>query len=198
VYFALDRLMQGIAATPDLDPLEVIRRNLVETFPYRCPAGAILDSGDYRAAVDVAGAGRARRIARPARSGASRRPTFRHRLCCGGRAVDLQYGYITTVLSPQERQKTGPKAGALAAATMALDPLGGVSLSTDSVPQGQGHRAVTAQIVADAFGLTPPRSRSMRGSIPARMPGRSPPATIRAGLLRDRRLRLSRRQPGTA
>ena len=35
-------------------PLEVIRRNLVEAFPHRCPAGAIIDSGDYLAAVDVA------------------------------------------------------------------------------------------------------------------------------------------------
>jgi 2-furoyl-CoA dehydrogenase large subunit len=48
-------------------------------------------------------------------------------------------GYITTVLSPQERQKAGPKGGAQAAATVALDPLGGVSVAIDSVPQGQGH-----------------------------------------------------------
>ena len=46
-------------------------------------------------------------------------------------------GYITTVLSPQERQKAGPKGGAQAAATVALDPLGGVSVAIDSVPQGQ-------------------------------------------------------------
>jgi 2-furoyl-CoA dehydrogenase large subunit len=53
------------------------------------------------------------------------------------------------VLSPQERQKAGPKGGAQAAATVAFDPLGGVSVAIDSVPQGQGHRTVTAQIVAD-------------------------------------------------
>jgi 2-furoyl-CoA dehydrogenase large subunit len=64
-------------------------------------------------------------------------------------------GYITTVLTPQERQKAGSKGGALAAATVALDPLGGVSVAIDSVPQGQGHRTVTAQVVADVFGLTP-------------------------------------------
>jgi 2-furoyl-CoA dehydrogenase large subunit len=64
-------------------------------------------------------------------------------------------GYITTALSPQEREKAGPKGGAPAAATVALDPLGSVSVAIDSVPQGQGHRTVTAQIVADVFGLTP-------------------------------------------
>ena len=35
VYFALERLMQRIGVILDLDPLEVIRRNLVETFPYQ-------------------------------------------------------------------------------------------------------------------------------------------------------------------
>jgi 2-furoyl-CoA dehydrogenase large subunit len=56
VYFALEQLMQGIAVTLGLDPLAVIRRNLVLSgaFPYYCPAGAILDSGDYPAAVDAA------------------------------------------------------------------------------------------------------------------------------------------------
>jgi 2-furoyl-CoA dehydrogenase large subunit len=64
-------------------------------------------------------------------------------------------GYITTVLSRQERQKAGPKGGAQAAATVALDPLGSVSVAIGSVPQGRRHRTVTAQIVADIFGLTP-------------------------------------------
>ncbi len=54
VYFPLERLMQRIAVTLDLDPLEVIRRNLVPAgaFPYRCPAGALLDSGDFQRALD--------------------------------------------------------------------------------------------------------------------------------------------------
>src|SRR5205807_2002328 len=64
-------------------------------------------------------------------------------------------GYITTVLSPEERQRAGPKSGAQAAATVAFDPLGGVSVIIDSLPQGQGHRTVTAQVVADVFGLDP-------------------------------------------
>ena len=59
VYFALERLMQRIAETLGLDPLDVIRRNLVGCFPHRCPAGAVLDSGDYRGAVEQAVAARA-------------------------------------------------------------------------------------------------------------------------------------------
>ena len=140
----------------DLDPLEVIRRNLVETFPYRCPAGAVLDSGDYGAAVDV-GVARGRLAELRRRSDLARTEGRLHGI---GFAAVVEpsisnMGYITTVLSPQERQKDGPKGGAQAAATVALDPLGSVSVAIDSVPQGQGHRTVTAQIVADVFGLTP-------------------------------------------
>ena len=156
VYFALERLIQRIGTTLGLDPLEVIRRNLVETFPYRCPAGAVLNSGDYGAAVDVA----------VARGGLAELRRRRELARAEGRLYGIGFaavvepsisnmGYITTVLSPQERQKAGPKGGAQATATVALDPLGGVSVVINSVPQGQGHRTVAAQIVADIFALTP-------------------------------------------
>ena len=154
VYFALERLMQRIAERLGLDPLEVIRRNLVTDFPYRCAAGAVLDSGDYRAGLDLAAsrgglaALRQRRDARRAEG----------RLYGIGYATVVEpsisnMGYITTVLTPQERARAGPKDGAQAAATVAIDPLGAVSVRIDSLPQGQGHRTVTAQIAADAFGL---------------------------------------------
>ena len=61
-------------------------------------------------------------------------------------------GYITTVLTPEERRKAGPKNGAQATATISLDPGGAVSVHVSSVPQGQGHRTVASQIVADALG----------------------------------------------
>ena len=64
-------------------------------------------------------------------------------------------GYITTVLTPDERRKAGPKNGAQSTATVAIDPLGSVTVHVASVPQGQGHRTVLAQVVADAFGLKP-------------------------------------------
>jgi 2-furoyl-CoA dehydrogenase large subunit len=156
VYFALERLMQRIAATLGLDPLEAIRRNLVARFPYRCPAGAVLDSGDYRAAVNYAvvagGLPELRRRRARART--------KGRLYGIGFAAAVEpsisnMGYITAVLTPAERERAGPKGGAQAAATVALDPLGGVSVTLDSLPQGQGHRTVAAQIVAEIFGLDP-------------------------------------------
>ncbi len=64
-------------------------------------------------------------------------------------------GYITTVLTAEERRRAGPKNGAHATATVALDPLGSVTVHVASAPQGQGHRTVLSQIVAQAFGLAP-------------------------------------------
>jgi 2-furoyl-CoA dehydrogenase large subunit len=64
-------------------------------------------------------------------------------------------GYITTVLTPAERRKAGPKNGAQATATVAIDPVGSVTVHVASVPQGQGHRTVLSQVVADVFGLKP-------------------------------------------
>src|SRR3954468_4883313 len=56
VYYALERLMQRIAIELKLDPLDVIRRNLVPSgaFPFRTATGGLLDSGDYQQALEVA------------------------------------------------------------------------------------------------------------------------------------------------
>ena len=64
-------------------------------------------------------------------------------------------GYIATVKTPEERRAIGPKNGAVGTATVAVDPLGAVTVTGDSVPQGQGHRTVLAQIVAQRLGLRP-------------------------------------------
>ena len=158
VYFALERLVQRIAVELDLDPLEIITRNLVAAgaFPYRTASGALLDSGDYQEA-----------IRRGVTEGSLaelklRRDTAR----AEGRLYGIGYtavvepsvsnmGYITTVLTAAERRKAGPKNGAQATATVAIDPVGSVTVHVASVPQGQGHRTVLSQVVADVFGLAP-------------------------------------------
>jgi len=164
VYYALERLMQRIAVELNIDPVDVIRRNLVPAgaFPYRTATGGLLDSGDYRKAMETAladgGFAELRERQRQARA--------EGRIYGIGCVAVVEpsvsnMGYITTVLTPQERQKAGPKNGAQATATVALDPLGAVSVHVASVPQGQGHRTVVAQIVADALGLKPADIRVM-------------------------------------
>jgi 2-furoyl-CoA dehydrogenase large subunit len=158
VYFALERLVQRIAVRLRLDPLDVIKRNLIpsDAFPYRTASGALLDSGDYQQALSRC-ADRGSLAELKSRRNAAR---AEGRLYGIGYAAVVEpsvsnMGYITTVLTPAERRKAGPKNGAQATATVAIDPVGSVSVHVASVPQGQGHRTVLAQVVADVFGLKP-------------------------------------------
>ena len=103
VCFALERLMHRIAKTLGLDPLDVIRRNLVpkEAFPYRAASGSLLDSGDYATALDIAtGDGRLARLR--ARRDAARAEGRRYGI---GFAAVVEpsisnMGYITMALTP--------------------------------------------------------------------------------------------------
>lgn len=158
VYFALERLMQRIAVELKLDPIDVYRRNFVQPnqFPYRATAGALLDSGDYHAALAI-GTGDSRLARLRAKQAVAR---GEGRLYGIGFAAIVEpsisnMGYITTVLTPEARATAGPKNGAISSATVAINPLGGVSVIVASVPAGQGHRTVLAQVVADVFGLKP-------------------------------------------
>ena len=158
VYFALERLMDRIAAELKLDPIELRRRNYVrrDQFPFRAAAGALLDSGDYHAvtddAVHAAALGTLHERQAQARAAG--------RLYGIGCAAIVEpsisnMGYITAALTPAQRAKAGPKNGAIAAATVAIDLLGGVTVTIASAPAGQGHMTVCAQVVADALGLAP-------------------------------------------
>ena len=158
LYYALERLMQRIAITLGLNPLAVIRRNLVpgDAMPYRAAAGAVLDAGDFPATLDYGAAEGALDALREKQAKAR----AEGRLYGIGLAAAVEssisnMGYITTVLSAEERRKAGPKDGAVSHATVAVDPLGAVTVTADSIPQGQGHRTVLAQVVGDALGLAP-------------------------------------------
>ena len=158
LYYALERLMQRVALTLGLDPLAVIRRNLVpaDAMPYRAAAGAVLDSGDFPATLDhgaVAGALDDLRATREAARAEGR--LYGIGFAAAVEPSISNMGYIATVLSAADRRRAGPKDGAVAHATVAVDPLGAVTVSADSLPQGQGHRTVLAQVVGDALGLAP-------------------------------------------
>jgi 2-furoyl-CoA dehydrogenase large subunit len=152
-YLALERLMQRIAVELELDPLEVIRRNLVRSFPYRAAAGAEYDSGDYARAVETAVAGRLA----PLKERRARARAAGRRYGIGLAAVVepalSNMGYLSTLLTAEARERAGAKSGAVALATVAIDPLGAVSVTGDVPVEGQGHGTALAQIVAAELGL---------------------------------------------
>lgn len=158
IYFALERLMHKVADDLDLDPLDVIRTNLIPagSFPYRAAGGSLYDSGDYPKAVEIA----------VEQGGLAELKRRRDEARAEGRCYGIGYavvvepsmsnmGYVSTIVPAEERRRRGPQDGAVSLATVNIDPLGSVGVITDSTPQGQGHATVLAQIVADQLGLEP-------------------------------------------
>lgn len=158
VYFPLERLMDLAATELAIDPLEIRRRNLVPStaMPYRTASGALLDSGDYAASLSRACKDGGLQDLLESRDRARAQGRFFGIGYCAAVEPSISnMGYITTLLTPQQREKSGAKNGALATATVSFDPSGSITVNTASVPQGQGHQTVLAQVVADVFGVDP-------------------------------------------
>jgi 2-furoyl-CoA dehydrogenase large subunit len=157
-YFALERLMDIAARRLKMDPAALRRRNFVpkEAFPYACPAGSILDAGDYAAALDEL-----MRLAdydallRRREAARQEGRLFGIGLCAGIEPSGSNMAYVGLAQTPEERAKTDPKSGAHASAMVSVDPSGSVTVRLSSTPNGQGHATVAAQIVADKLGLKP-------------------------------------------
>ena len=157
-YFALERIMDIAARGLDIDPAELRRRNFIhsDAFPYTAPAGAVLDAGDYDAALtellriaDYDGLKRRREEARRAGK------RYGLGLAAGVQPSGSNMAYISLAQTAQDRSRTDRKSGAMASAVISVDPSGQVTLRLCSTPNGQGHATVAAQIVAEALGLRP-------------------------------------------
>jgi len=142
--FAMERVMDLVANELGLDPAEVRRRNMIRAdempyragIPYRDGEPIVYDSGDYlgalRNALDAVGGVEA----------------FRDRqLKARGEGRHLGIGIGCYV----EGTGVGPFEGA----TVRIDPSGKVYVSSGACPQGQGMETIFAQIVADAWSVTP-------------------------------------------
>ena len=157
-YFALERLMDIAARGLGLDPVALRRRNLVRKneFPYECPAGSKLDSGDYDACVQEA----LRLADYPALLARREKARKEGRRFGIGVAVGVEpsgsnMAYVGLAQTAEQRGKADPKSGANCSVSMAMDPMGNVTVQLDSTPNGQGHATVAAQLVAEELGLTP-------------------------------------------
>lgn len=156
IYYAMERAMHRVAVELGLDPLDVIRKNLVPSggHPYHAAAGAWLDSGDYPKALDIAVRdGKLEELKK-------RRDAAR----AEGRIYGIGYtavieptqsnmGYLSNILPHAERLKRGEQNGSTSISHVNIDPFGGVFVTSDTTPQGQGHATILSQIVADQLGL---------------------------------------------
>lgn len=158
VYYALERLIHKIAKQYGKTHQQIAALNYVQKnqFPYRAAAGALLDSGDYQQALATLEASPEFRKMLDRRDQAQKEGRY-----YGIGIASIvepsvsNMGYITTVLTPEQRAKAGPKNGAITSATVSIDPSGHISANIASAPAGQGHQTVISQLLADIFGLSP-------------------------------------------
>ena len=158
VYFALERTMAIAAKRLGLDPADVARRNLIpeDSFPYRTPSGGLYDSGDYAACLERALelAHYDERLEEQAAARAEGRLVGIGLACVVEPSIS-NMGYITLAQTADERAETLPKSGNAEGASIAVNPLGGITVRVATTPQGQGHKTVAAQVVADVLGVDP-------------------------------------------
>jgi 2-furoyl-CoA dehydrogenase large subunit len=158
LYMALERTMAIAAGRLGLDPADLARRNLIgaDEFPYRTPSGGLYDSGDYEGCLDDA----LELVGYEARREEQRAARDEGRLygiglaCCVEPSIS-NMGYVTLALTATERAAGLPKSGNAEGATVAVSPLGGITVLVGTTPQGQGHATVAAQVVAAALGVSP-------------------------------------------
>ncbi|MFI6538866.1 xanthine dehydrogenase family protein molybdopterin-binding subunit [Nonomuraea sp. NPDC050547] len=148
--YAIERVMDELAAELNLDPIEVRRRNWIrhEEFPYTTIATLTYDSGNYEAATDKAlslfGYDKLRA------EQADRRDR--------GDPVQLGIGVSTYTemcgIAPSRMLGSlRYGAGGWEHGSVRMLPTGKVEVVTGSSPHGQGHETAWSQIVADALGV---------------------------------------------
>jgi carbon-monoxide dehydrogenase large subunit len=148
--FALERVVDDLAAHLGMDPVELRRRNWIGhgEFPFTTVCGLEYDSGNYEAATERAlellgyDALRAEQ--------AKRRES--------GDPVQLGIGVSTYTemcgLAPSRwLGEKGYVAGGWERATVRMTPLGKAEVVAGTSPHGQGHVTTFSQVVADALGV---------------------------------------------
>jgi carbon-monoxide dehydrogenase large subunit len=148
--FAIERIMDELAAELGMDPLEVRERNWIkhEEFPYTTIATLVYDSGNYEAAT-----ARAKELFRYDELRAEQRARRE-----SGDPVQLGIGISTFTemcgLAPSRvLGSLAYGAGGWESATVRMLPTGKVEVVTGSSAHGQGHETAWSQIVADKLGV---------------------------------------------
>ena len=156
ITFAIERLMDKAAATFDLSPVEIRKRNLIDRFPYTSATGLVFDEGSYHQTLEKAAA-------------IADLPAFRTR-----QRDAREHGRYLGIGFATFSERTGYGSPAFAARGMeitpgwetveiAMDPTGRVEARIGASPHGQGLSTTLAQIIADELGVSPHDVRIVHG-----------------------------------
>jgi aerobic carbon-monoxide dehydrogenase large subunit len=139
---AVERAIDLFAAEIGMDPAQVRRTNLLPPFtePHRTAFGALYDSGDYVAALDIALAAAGYEDLR--REQAERRAR--------GDVLQLGIGLASYVEITGGGDESGPPNEN---ATVEVHPDGTATILTGTSPHGQGHETAWAMLASDELGI---------------------------------------------
>jgi carbon-monoxide dehydrogenase large subunit len=156
--FVMERMIERLARELDLDPVGIRLRNLVyaDEMPYTSATGFVYDSGDYRAALDMA----LERLDHQAWR--QRQAEWREQ----GRYVGIgiaMYVELASFTSSKRLGEMGFGIGGYEHAVVRMDPQGKVTLYTALSSQGQSHETTFAQVCADQLGVDPDDVKVVQG-----------------------------------
>ncbi|MEM0064787.1 MAG: glyceraldehyde dehydrogenase subunit alpha, partial [Metallosphaera sp.] len=129
--FVIERIIDMIADEVRMDPIDIRRKNLIRTLPYKNPFGLLYDSGDYFTLLE-----RAEKVYREMESRA-------RDLSSLGRKVGVGFDFYL------EQNNFGP----WESASVRVRGDGKVEVIIGAAPHGQGTATGIAQIVADELGV---------------------------------------------
>jgi aerobic carbon-monoxide dehydrogenase large subunit len=148
--FAIERIMDELAAELGMDPLELREKNWIkhEEFPYDTISGLTYDSGNYEAAT-----AKAKEL-----FGYDGLRAEQEKRRAGGDPVQLGIGISTYTeacgIAPSRLLgQLNYGAGGWEHASVRMLPTGKVEVVTGSSAHGQGHETAWSQIVADKLGV---------------------------------------------
>ena len=173
--FAIERVMDEVASTLGLDPLEVRRRNMIRSdeFPYLIPSGTTYDSGDYHTVIDkvLADTNYEALIAqRDALRAAGQLAGIGIAACLepsGGNTI------FESVLNPKLTTTTF-----MDSCRVVIDGTGTITATVHTTSSGQGHETLVGTVVGEVLEIDPDAVRVTRpdslNSLPSATPDRQP------------------------
>ncbi len=140
--YLVERMLDQAACELGVDPVELRRRNLIGTTPYRTAIGETYDCGEFQAILDAA------RALADWDGYAARRAASEARGLRRGRGLGM---YIEVCATVSDRME------------IRFDPTGDATVVAGTFSYGQGHETMYAQMLGDWLGLPLERIRVIQG-----------------------------------